>query len=415
MLSNETKDRISPLIKEIPLIISESSLRNDIDDLLAMTPYLSNGCSFAVVDDINTTDIFGNRVFSALRKHSKNRHISFEASPTASMDNVNYIRQKSMYCDAIIAVGSGTINDLCKYAAYLDKKPYVVFPTAASMNGYLSASASIEVDGHKSSQQANLPKAVFCDLQIIAQAPVRLTRSGLGDCLARPTAQCDWLLSRLLLATNYIEDVFLIQHDIEEEVFENASAIAKTDFDITKKLLELLLISGLGMTAAKGSYPASQGEHMIAHCYNMLQNNRNEHNRNVIPLHGEEIGITSLYMAELQENLLKKELKLKDTIFNIDEIKNFYGSELTIEFSLLFEKKQKLLMEKREKIKEANWDDVKSEIEKIMMGAPQIESILKKAGCHTKLENIGWNREDFNKALSTARFSRDRFTFLDLE
>ena len=32
--------------------------------------------------------------------------------------------------DALIAIGSGTINDLCKYASAQDGKPYAVFATA---------------------------------------------------------------------------------------------------------------------------------------------------------------------------------------------------------------------------------------------------------------------------------------------
>ena len=56
--------------------------------------------------------------------------------------------------DALVAVGSGTINDLCKYAAAQDGKPYAVFATAPSMNGYTSKNAAITVDGHKKSLPA---------------------------------------------------------------------------------------------------------------------------------------------------------------------------------------------------------------------------------------------------------------------
>ena len=45
--------------------------------------------------------------------------------------------------DAVIAIGSGTINDLCKYASAADRKPYAVFATAPSMNGYTSLNAAI--------------------------------------------------------------------------------------------------------------------------------------------------------------------------------------------------------------------------------------------------------------------------------
>ena len=103
---------------------------------------------------------------------------------------------------SLIAVGSGTINDLCKYAAHLDRKPYAVFGTAPSMNGYTSANAAITVNGLKKSLAATMPAGVFLDLAVLAAAPPRMIRSGLGDSLCRPTAQADWLLSHRLTATD---------------------------------------------------------------------------------------------------------------------------------------------------------------------------------------------------------------------
>jgi len=38
----------------------------------------------------------------------------------------------------LVAVGSGTVNDIVKWAAHRAGRPYIVVPTAASMNGYTS-------------------------------------------------------------------------------------------------------------------------------------------------------------------------------------------------------------------------------------------------------------------------------------
>ena len=43
------------------------------------------------------------------------------------------------------------------------------------------------------------------------------------------------------------------------------TGIAKGDISAVELLMQVLLLSGLGMTIAGGSYPASQAEHMIAH------------------------------------------------------------------------------------------------------------------------------------------------------
>ena len=120
------------------------------------------------------------------------------------------MRAAAAAADAWIAVGSGTINDLCKYAAAQDAKPYAVFGTAPSMNGFTSVNAAITVNGLKRSLPAAAPVGVFLDLKVLSAAPKRMILSGLGDSLCRPTAQTDWLLAHLLLDQPYRELPFAL-------------------------------------------------------------------------------------------------------------------------------------------------------------------------------------------------------------
>src|SRR6185503_19900346 len=95
--------------------------------------------------------------------------------------------------DAVVAGGSGTLNDLCKMAALDRGCPQLVFATAPSMNGYTSLSASVTEAGVKRTVRATTPVGVFFDLGVMAAAPSRTIRAGLGDSVCRPTAQADWL------------------------------------------------------------------------------------------------------------------------------------------------------------------------------------------------------------------------------
>src|SRR6185503_1006992 len=122
-------------------------------------------------------------------------------------------------------------NDLCKYAAARDGKPYVVFATAPSMNGYTSMNAAITVDGHKKSLPAATPTGVFMDLEVMAAAPARMIRAGLGDSLCRPTAQADWLLSHHLMGTPYRNAPFAMLADDESTLFEAPDALVRGDLD----------------------------------------------------------------------------------------------------------------------------------------------------------------------------------------
>ena len=62
--------------------------------------------------------------------------------------------------DGLIAVGSGVISDLTRYAAFTEKLPLVVFPTAASVDGFASNSCALHLHGGKVTLPARAPDAV---------------------------------------------------------------------------------------------------------------------------------------------------------------------------------------------------------------------------------------------------------------
>ena len=78
---------------------------------------------------------------------------------------------RPMRPDLVVAVGSGVINDLCKWASFQLKIPYVVVATAASMNGYSSANVAPTIAGVKMLIEARPPLAVVAEPAVIEQAP----------------------------------------------------------------------------------------------------------------------------------------------------------------------------------------------------------------------------------------------------
>ena len=114
-------------------------------------------------------------------------------APRADLATVDELRARTTA--ALIAVGFGTLNDVCKYLARQRGRPYVVFATAPSMNGYLTGTASLARNGVKTSLPAQPPSAALFDLAVLCRAPACLIRAGIGDALCRTTAQADWLLA----------------------------------------------------------------------------------------------------------------------------------------------------------------------------------------------------------------------------
>lgn len=373
---------------------------------------LELGRHFAVVSDATTHALLGCSVEPALASLGKVTSIVLPERPHADADNVELIRKESATADALVAVGSGTINDLCKYASARDGKPYVVFATAPSMNGYTSLNAAITVNGHKKSLTAQAPLGVFVDLGIMVAAPARMIRSGLGDSLCRPTAQADWLLASLLFDRPYRTMPFALLAAEEPALFAEAEALMAGDLAAMTCLVRTLLLSGFGTAICGNSQPASQGEHLISHYADMLGDAAWPH-----AFHGEQIGVTTLTMARLQERLLDGRPPVVRTN-GLDEwaFVARYGEELGR--SCWAEFQQKRLNTARARAVNsriaARWDDICSTIAQVTRPAQFLADVLRRAGAPSRPEELGWPRDFYRRAIRHAREIRNRYTFLDL-
>lgn len=325
--------------------------------------------------------------------------------------------------DFIIAVGSGSINDLCKYASYLKAKPYVIFATAASMNGYASPSASVILNNHKTTVKAHLPQAIFMDLDVIAGSPVRLLKAGVGDAICRSTAQADWLLSHLLLGTAYNESAFVLMQHHESLLYLHNAKDFFADTELLKALCQNLILGGFAMYLCDGSYPASQGEHMIAHTMEMLfKENGDKVQRkglNIKPYHGEQIAVTTLTMAKMQEEKLNMPALDIDAIISCSLAGQLQLQDIELagglksEFAVLYQEKLNLMLLNLSHGAD-RWEEIKSKVAKVKVPYGLIYQALKNVECEVEPHGLGWSLSEYNKAVNFAKFTRSRFTFLDI-
>ena len=366
----------------------------------------------ALVSDPDTHRVLGQRVDSALRELGPVIPVRLDASPHADMATAEKVTQATREARAIVAVGSGTINDLCKYAAAKNNIECAVFATAPSMNGYTSLSSAITVNGHKKSLPTVAPVGVFMDLRVLSEAPERMIRSGLGDSICRATAQADWLMAYFLRGDSYDETPFNLLMAEEKNLIAKAGVLLKGDLEAMGCLARTLVLSGMGMTVCGGSYPASQGEHLISHYIEMLAPENTP-----ASFHGEQIAVASLVMAKLQERLLAGDTPcvVPSVVNEQSVIKQFGGDVGTAcwkEFS-------------RKKLDQAGadamntrlqqvWPEIVSRVGEISMSSADIRSTLEIAGINTSFEGLGLERDFFLGAVNHAREIRNRYTFLDL-
>jgi glycerol-1-phosphate dehydrogenase [NAD(P)+] len=372
---------------------------------------LSFGPTLAVVSDQTTHEVLGARVERALGGRHRVISIVLPQGVHPDDDTVARLRAATTQADALIAVGSGTINDLCKYAGAQDGKPCAVFATAPSMNGYTSLNAAITMHGHKLSLPAQAPLGAFFDLSILSAAPLRLIRSGLGDSICRTTAQADWLLAHLLFDLPYRLLPYDLLSEDEAPMFAQAEALVNGDKGAMERLVRTLILSGLGTAIIGNSQPASQGEHLISHYIDMFA----DASRPLI-YHGEQVGVTTLSAARLQERMLDTPPVFEPNLQTEAEFRARYGD--TLGASCWEEFKKKRLDEPKAEALNARiatkWDTIRDKIAAVLLPSKHLTAVLTAAGADLKPEAIHLSRSFYEEALLRCREIRNRYTVFDL-
>jgi glycerol-1-phosphate dehydrogenase [NAD(P)+] len=170
--------------------------------------------------------------------------------------------------EAVVGIGGGRTIDATKYAATLAGMPMVSVATNLSHDGICSPTASLEHEKGKASFGVTMPLAMIVDLDYVRSAPERLVRAGIGDVLSNFSAVEDWLLAgreqgdpidrlALTFARNAAEALLYQPRSIESDEFLTV-------------LAEGLVLSGMAMSFAGSSRPASGGDHEILHAIDAL-------------------------------------------------------------------------------------------------------------------------------------------------
>ncbi|MEP6657757.1 MAG: sn-glycerol-1-phosphate dehydrogenase [Betaproteobacteria bacterium] len=398
-----------PIGVPVLAVAIERSLAGMEAELVAPLPL---GRRFAVVSDATTQRVLGARVTRAVASLGAIVPVVLGAKPHADAETAERLRRACAAADTLVAVGSGTINDLCKYAAAKDGKPYIVFATAPSMNGYASMNAALTVNGHKKTLPAAAPLGVFVDLKVLAAAPARMIQAGLGDSLCRSTAQADWLLSKQLLGTPYRHAPFALLAADEPALLESPEALLRGDLDAMRALARTLVLSGLGMTICHGSHPASQGEHLISHYIDMFAPDTR-----AAFFHGEQVAVATLTMARIQETMLAgPPPRVASGSITREDLQRRFGADTG--HACWSEYSVKRLTEEAANDLSARiahtWDATCAALRRVMIPAATIAEVMARAGCPRTPGELGVTPEFYARAVHDARFLRDRYTFLDL-
>ena len=223
-----------------------------------------------------------------------------------------------------VAVGSGTINDIVKRSAHERERPCMCVATAASMDGYTAFGASIEKDGLKQTLSCPAPRAVVADLEVLKHAPEDMTASNYADLLGKVTSGADWLIAEALDTERIDPAGWSLVQDYVRGWTDSPTGLRVGDHGSTGRLVEGLILSGLGMQSSR---TASGAEHQFGHLWEMEGPGHDEGT----PLsHGFKVGVGTVAIAALYELVLERDLGDLD----IESLRDSWPTRQTMERSV---------------------------------------------------------------------------------
>lgn len=334
----------------------------------------------------------------------------FENLRVATMELVEEI--EALIADreiAVLSVGTGSLNDTCRLATARQGKQFAIFATAPSMDGFASYGAPIVKDGFKSSYPAKSPDVIIGDTKILAAAPQELKSAGFGDMIAKYIGLVDWQISALLTGEYYCEKIANLTRSAVDELMAMADKVTVNDEQTAGKIFEALLKTGVGMSFAQNSRPASGSEHIIAHLIECV-----ELRDGIIPnYHGDDVGVCTLEMLKYYHALADcPQIATQDECVDWDDVYAFYG-EMAEDVKKLNTPDNVIDNVNKDELKE-KW----AEITEIICGIPTYEECLeamRKAGCKLTVAEIGKSQTLFDDCRKYSPYMRRRLTLLRMK
>ena len=275
------------------------------DALTRLPEAVKNYKSILIVADSNTYPICGERV-KALLSDRVSGVCVFETEGHLVPDeaSVEVVRaEMTKDIDLILGIGSGVINDLCKYVSFYAGIKSGIVATAPSMDGYASSGAAMILGGMKVTDTTHAPDVIIGDTDVLKTAPLDMIRAGYGDIIGKYSSLCDWELAALVCGEHLCPMLYGVVNEAVSEVRDGAKDIAERKDRGIENLMRALVFSGMSFTLAETTRPGSGSEHHLSHFFEIVGFIRNEKH---LP-HGTDVAYNTILTAGMREQIIKIE------------------------------------------------------------------------------------------------------------
>lgn len=319
-------------------------------------------------------------------------------------------------CDGVLVIGSGVLNDIGKVLAHALRLPQVVLATAPSMDGYASDSSSMVQAGVKVTLYNACPQVIVADMDILCAAPEILLQAGLGDMLAKYLSLLEWRLSHLVTGEYYCENIAGLMRRALHRVVDNGPKLLSRDPAAVESIFEGLTLSGVAMSYAKVSRPASGLEHYFSHLWEMmaLQRHQPQH------LHGIQVGVGTLLTLKLWEQLVHIEPSRERGLAfraSFDEaawaarIRKVFGSTAQALLDAAAAQGRNDESKHRERLDRIvqHWPEILRMAQEELPGYQAVYDLMKSQAMPLLPEDLGFSEQDTLDAFFGSREIRDKY------
>ncbi len=315
--------------------------------------------------------------------------------------------------DLIIGIGSGVMQDLCKYVSHRAGLPYHIVATAPSMDGYASVGAAMIMGNMKVTYNAHVPEAIIGDTRILRDAPMEMIQAGYGDILGKFSCLNDWKLSHVVNGEYLCQEVYDLTWDMLQSVKDLGRKLQERDPQAIQTLMEALVGVGVAMAYMGNSRPASGSEHHLSHFFEVV---------GILEdapyfAHGIDVAFSAVYTQALREGLLARvrwdDKAKREPAFAWEpwehEIRRIYTG--AAEGVIALQRKLGWYEINRLPIYEEKWDNIRSVLEEAP-SARELTGYLDSVGLDIRRFEEVYGREKIQNALLYGKDLKDRYSVL---
>ncbi|MDR1432707.1 MAG: iron-containing alcohol dehydrogenase [Propionibacteriaceae bacterium] len=346
------------------------------------------------------------------------------ASTSADESAVIQAKTGCAGADLVVSVGSGTISDIGKVAA--GERPHVIVQTAASVNGYSDDESVLLKAGVKRTEISHYAHALLIDTEVLALAPKRLNRSGLGDTISMFTAVADWYLAHQVgMNDRWSQTAAWVHLRHGGQTLAAARGIGESSAAELEFLAKMLTISGLSMGMARQTSPSSGMEHTVSHMLDMWASAHTQPHQ----LHGAQVGVTTLWAALLWRRVRKlldagefpevsvpdtaKQERLVKSVFDRIDPSGRSAAECWSDYSAKLDRYLAIGLPVRVKAFTADWPKHRAFLDQCLRDPAELAAALNDAGAIAKSTELTTPQTAL-WALTNSHLMRNRFNVCDL-